>query len=275
MRSRSDRSVLITGVSRSAGIGVELSLKAARLGYGVFATYYCDYDFDMPGWTKREDDIGDTLARIESEATRFGHMECDLRQTSEITRLFDTAERAVGPIYALVNNAGFSVDADVKTMTAEMIDDHFAVNMRAPMLLCKEFVQRWKRTEFESGKIINLTSGYPVEANPGNLQYSSTKAGMDRFSARLASELADTGITVNSIDPGPTDTGWMSPESREKLLASSPAGRLGTTEDVAKLFEFLLSDGSRWITGQVIHSRGGSQIYLHGKLAAVDMRFTA
>lgn len=82
--------------------------------------------------------------------------------------------------------------------------------------------------------------------------------GMDRFSAGLASELADTGITVNSIDPGPTDTGWMSPESREKLLASSPAGRLGTTEDVAKLFEFLLSDGSRWITGQVIHSRGGS-----------------
>jgi 3-oxoacyl-[acyl-carrier protein] reductase len=109
----------------------------------------------------------------------------------------------------------------------------------------------------EFGKIINFTSGYPLEPNPGNLAYSATKSAVNRFTTSASLEIAPNRITMNAIDPGPTDTGWMPPDLKKQLQAAAPFGRLGFPEDAALLVRFLASQESNWITGQILHSRGG------------------
>ena len=92
---------------------------------------------------------------------------------------------------------------------------------------------------------------------PGELAYAATKGAVEAFTVTLAAEVAPLGLTVNAINPGPTDTGWMSEELRAALLARLPFGRIGRPEDAARLVAFLASEDAAWITGQVIHSEGG------------------
>jgi len=92
---------------------------------------------------------------------------------------------------------------------------------------------------------------------PGELAYAATKGGVEVLTKTLAAEVADKGITVNAVNPGPTDTGWMTPEIQKALIKRFPRGRIGTPEDAARLIRFLASEEAEWITGQVIHSEGG------------------
>lgn len=122
-------------------------------------------------------------------------------------------------------------------------------------LICAEFARRFRKRN--GGRIINLTSGQYVSPMPGELAYAATKGAVEAFTKSLASELAPRGITVNAVDPGPTDTGWMSLELKRELQKAAPFARAGLPEDAARLVRFLASQESQWITGQVIHSRGG------------------
>jgi 3-oxoacyl-[acyl-carrier protein] reductase len=92
---------------------------------------------------------------------------------------------------------------------------------------------------------------------PGELAYAATKASIDAFTLTFAAEVAQFGITVNAVDPGPTDTGWMSADLRTALALRSPSKRVGHPDDAARLVEFLISDDASWITGQIIRSDGG------------------
>jgi len=92
---------------------------------------------------------------------------------------------------------------------------------------------------------------------PGKLAYVATKGALDAFTVTLAAEVASRGITVNAVDPGPTDTGWMSEEVKQTLLPRFPMGRVGQPEDAARLIAFLASKDAGWITGQIIRSTGG------------------
>jgi 3-oxoacyl-[acyl-carrier protein] reductase len=89
------------------------------------------------------------------------------------------------------------------------------------------------------------------------IAYIATKGAIDAMTITLSAELAPLGITVNAINPGPTDTGWMTPELEERLLPQFPFGRIGRPEDAARLIAFLASEQAEWITGQIIHSEGG------------------
>jgi 3-oxoacyl-[acyl-carrier protein] reductase len=93
----------------------------------------------------------------------------------------------------------------------------------------------------------------------GELAYAATKGAVEAFTISLSAELASHGITVNAVDPGSTDTGWMTKEIKQELLSRFPSGHIGLPEDAARLIAFLASDEAAWITGQVIHSRGGFQ----------------
>jgi 3-oxoacyl-[acyl-carrier protein] reductase len=92
---------------------------------------------------------------------------------------------------------------------------------------------------------------------PGELVYAATKGAIEAFTVALAAEVGGKGITVNAVNPGPTDTGWMTGDLKRELSARFPTGRVGEPEDPARLVAFLASEEAAWITGQVIHSEGG------------------
>jgi 3-oxoacyl-[acyl-carrier protein] reductase len=134
-------------------------------------------------------------------------------------------------------------------------DRHFAVNARAAWLLIKAFAEQLpaEKSAEIGGRIVALTSDHTAY----NLPYGASKGALDRIVVAAAVELASRGIRANVINPGPIDTGWMTPEIREACTADTPVGRLGTPADTAGLVRFLMSDAGGWITGQILYSNGG------------------
>lgn len=182
-------------------------------------------------------------------------LELDLSQPDAAATLFDYVEAALGQVDILINNAAYSTPCTLEALTATTLDQHYAVNVRATALLSAEFAKRLP--EGSSGRIINLTSGQGLAAMPDELAYATTKGAVDAFTLSLSRALAPRSITVNAVDPGPTDSGWMTEELKTELTARAPMGRVGTPADIARLVCFLASDEAAWITGQVIRSRGG------------------
>jgi 3-oxoacyl-[acyl-carrier protein] reductase len=124
------------------------------------------------------------------------------------------------------------------------------VNVRATWLLVAAFA---RQLPDGGGSVVALTSDHTV----GNLPYGATKGALDRIVLAAAHELGDRGLRANVVNPGPIDTGWMTPELRDRLTTMQPTGRLGTPADIADVVRFLVSDQGRWITGQLIHASGG------------------
>lgn len=156
----------------------------------------------------------------------------------------------------LVNNAAYSANDGYMKLDAKTLDDHYAVNMRATFLLSVEFARRLKQQKLK-GRIINMTSGQALGPMPGELAYAATKGAISTFTLSLSAELAPLGITVNAINPGPTDTGWMTDEIKDHLERKFLSGRIGLPEDAARLVSFLASEEAQWVTGQIINSEGG------------------
>lgn len=192
---------------------------------------------------------------LRARGVRAEHRAFDLAQPSTPARILDWARQAIGPPSILVNNAAHSTRDGYEALDAATLDAHYAVNMRGAMLLSAEFARRYEPGH--DGRIIFLTSGQSVGPMPDELAYAATKAATEAFVRSLAPAVAARGITVNAIDPGPTDSGWMPDETKRELRSRAPLDRLGTPEDAADLVAFLASPRSGWITGQVIHSRGG------------------
>lgn len=247
------KTAVVTGVSRKIGIGAAIARALAEVGCNVFTTYYRAYDAAMP-WGSQPQEAEALLAEWRSMGVQAVGLELDLSDPTAPARLFEAVESAIGAVDILVNNATYSVNDGVAGLTAVHIDHHVAVNVRGMMLLCAEFA---KRFQGEWGRIINITSGQGAGPMPDELAYAATKGAVDAFTVSLAAAIARQRITVNAIDPGATDTGWMPPDLVAHLLAQSPLGKVGVPEDAARLVRFLASPEAGWITGQIIRSRGG------------------
>ena len=223
---------LVTGAGNPDGIGAACVRALAERG----ATVACSL---APGQAPPDG----------LPATAF---EADLADPAAPERLLDAVTERVGHPTVLVNNAAHSTRDGYRTLDAATIDAHYAVNVRAPMLLSVGLARAGR-----PGRIVNLVSGQFLGPMPEELAYAASKGALEAFTRQLAYEVAHLGITVNAVGPGPTDTGWIGDELRAVLLERFPMGRIGRPDDAAAVVAWLCSEEAGWGTGQVIHSEGG------------------
>ena len=238
---------LVTGVSRLGGIAAAVVRTLAGDGWTVAGTGYRAYDQTEP-WGADPDGPDRLLA--DGSLTTWN--EDDLSDPEAPARVIEAAESAIGSVTALVIVHTESRTGGVLDTTATSFDRHMAVNARATLLLTAEFARRFSG-EHGSGRIVAFTSS----AIHGEVAYGASKAALDKIVAAAAAELGPQGITVNAINPGPTDTGWISGPLREQFEQATPLSRIGLPEDAASLVAVLCSPRGGWITGQIIVSDGG------------------
>jgi 3-oxoacyl-[acyl-carrier protein] reductase len=237
---------VVTGVTRHAGLGAAIARELVEAGAAVFVTHFRQYD-RRQAWGVADGEPESILGALGANAAG---MELDLSTPSAAADLFDEASARFGPVEILVNNAAHWEPGRVADVSADQLDRHYAVNLRAAVLLCGEFVRR--RPPGGGGRIVSVTSGQGAGPMPGALAYAVTKAGLDALTLTLAAELAASGVAVNAIDPGPIDTGWMTADLRASLASASPAGRLARPEDLAEVVRLLCEDEARSITGRIV-----------------------
>ncbi|MGI8551421.1 MAG: SDR family oxidoreductase [Dehalococcoidia bacterium] len=246
---------IVTGVSRPKSIGAAICRIFASCDVDVFFTHWLAYDQRL-GYEADEERLAALEEELRVHGVRVASAEVNLGLPDAPRRVMESVVEQLGVPTILVNNAAHWSGGGIETIDATVLDAHHAVNVRGMALLCAEFVRRYPGGP--GGRIINLSSGQGVAPMPQELAYATSKGAVEAFTVSLAAEVAARGITVNAVDPGGTDTGWMTDEIRAEIICEMGMGRVGQPEDAARLIAFLASDAGEWITGQVIHSRGAS-----------------
>ncbi|MGM0836258.1 MAG: SDR family oxidoreductase [Bacillota bacterium] len=249
-----EKIAVITGASRLKGIGAAICRELADAGHHIFFTYWMDYDRAMP-WDMESNEPLLLKKELEAKGVKAASLELDLSRSDSAELLMEAVQKELGKPDILINNAAYSTNNDFSDLTAEELDKHYIINIRATTLLSVQFARVFDKQA--GGRIVNLTSGQSQGPMPGELAYATTKGAVDALTLTLSAELAPLGITVNAVNPGPTDTGWMTESIKRELQPMFPFGRVGEPRDVARTVRFLVSDQADWITGQVIHSEGG------------------
>jgi 3-oxoacyl-[acyl-carrier protein] reductase len=245
---------LVTGVGRTAGIGAAVAVRLAADGWDVATSHWTPYDDRMP-WGREPDGPERVGAALREHGASGLAVPADLADPAAAAGLFDAVEARLGAVTALVMCHCESVDSGLLDTTVESFDRHYAVNVRAAWLLLKEFAERF-RGEPGRGRVVALTS----DAVVGNVPYGATKGALDRVVIAAARELSHLRVSANVVNPGPVDTGWMSPELRDRLVAATPLGRGGTPGDAAALVAFLCSPDGGWVNGQLLGCDGGLHV---------------
>lgn len=250
-RGRDAPTALVTGVGRRRGIGAATCRALIRDGWRVCASGWPDYDRHAV-WTDPEVDAIDGLIGELQPTGRFAWWSTDLQDPGAPAELFERAQALAGSVQALVAAHARSLRGGVLEVTAEELDRHLAVNTRGTLLLISEFARRW-RGEPGRGRIVTFISGPPLV---GEIAYAASKGGVEWATLSAAAELASSGITVNAIDPGPTDTGALDEQTMHDMTTRSASRRIGTAEEAAELVAFLCSERAAALTGQVLRAGG-------------------
>jgi 3-oxoacyl-[acyl-carrier protein] reductase len=253
------RVAVVTGVSRRAGIGYAIARRLAALGASLFLHHYAPHDRDQPwgadpgGLEAVLDGVTEALA---ADGARVTHQEADLADPAAPSALIYAAAAAFGHLDILVcNHARSGDDGPLGTLTAAMLDGHWAANTRSSILLAQAFIAR--HDSRPGGRIVFMTSGQDLGPMTPEVAYAASKGALASITRTLADQLADQAITLNAVNPGPVDTGYASPEAHEAVRRRFPWGRWGTPDDPARLIAWLVTDEAAWITGQVINTEGG------------------
>jgi len=253
------RIAMVTGVSRRAGIGYATARRLAALGASLFLHHYAPHDRDQP-WGDDPGGAEAVLAGVQStlaaDEASVRHLELDLALPEAPAQLIDAATEALGHLDILVcNHARSGGDGPLGALDAKMLDTHWAVNTRATILLTQAFAARHDGRP--GGRVIFMTSGQDLGPMTGEVAYAASKGALASITTTLADQLADQQITLNTVNPGPVDTGYPSPEAYEAVRRQFPQHRWGVPDDPARLIAWLVTDEASWVTGQVINSEGG------------------
>lgn len=239
--------LIVTGSSR--GIGAAVARLAATRGYAVAVNY------------SRDRDAAEALAR---EIGRAVAIPADVGDEPQVRRLFEAAEAELGPIEALVNNAGITGGfTRVDSLNAAKVSEMLRVNVVGTMLCAREAVLRMStRHGGSGGAIVNISSLAARTGGSGEwVHYAASKGAVDTFTIGLAREVANEGIRVNAVAPGLIETGLHAangePDRVWRIAPSIPMQRPGLPEEVAEAVVWLLSPAASYVTGAILEAGGG------------------
>ena len=263
-----DRVALITGANNPWGIGATTALAFAREGAKVVLVYKrVERPFDATKTDKNGVDryysanAGDTTlveAKLKEMNADYLIIENDISVEENVKSIYEQAIAKYGRVDILVNNAATDDETGLDTIekiTPNVIDNTFAVNVRGSILMTREFIGR--RGDY--GRIINISTD-AAQVFAGQITYGASKATLEALTRSVALEVAQYGVTVNCVAPGPTQTGWIDEEFEKVVVPLIPMGKLISPEDIAETILFLSSQQARMITGQVIKVSGGKSL---------------
>jgi NAD(P)-dependent dehydrogenase (short-subunit alcohol dehydrogenase family) len=243
--------LLVTGGSR--GIGAATALEAARRGYTVAINY-----------RRNADAAEQVVAAIRAQGGQAQAFAADIAQESEVIALFEQVDQALGPVTALVNNAGIlETQARLTALDAARLQRILATNVISTLLCCREAVRRMSTVQGGAGgAIVNVSSVAARTGSPGEyVDYAASKGAVDTLTIGLAHELASEGIRVNAVRPGFIYTDMHAdggePARVDRVKAFVPMQRGGHAEEVARAIVWLLSDDASYTTGGFIDVAGG------------------
>jgi 3-oxoacyl-[acyl-carrier protein] reductase len=235
------RKALVTGASGGIGEGIARALHAQGAVVGLHGTRVEKLD-------TLATDLGD----------RVKVFPADLADRDAVKALGQKAEVQLEGVDILVNNAGITRDGLFVRMSDADWDAVLEVNLTSVARLTRELTHPMMRRRF--GRIVNITSVVGVTGNPGQANYSASKAGMIGFSKSLANEIASRGITVNCVAPGFIEsamTDKLNEKQRDAIMGAIPMKRMGTSAEIAAAVLFLASTEAGYVTGQTVHVNGG------------------
>lgn len=235
---------VVTGASQ--GLGRSCAIRLSECG----ATVICV--------ARSQDKLADTVREIQHRGGKAEARACDVGQRENVQALFADLEKNFGKLDILVNNAGITRDTLLPRMTDQAWDEVIQTNLTSCFLFSREASRIMMSARY--GRIINMTSVSGLIGNPGQTNYSASKAGMIGLTRSLARELGKRKVTVNAVAPGFIEsemTKALGDETLKEVKKRIPANRLGTGDDVAAVVVFLASPAASYINGQVITVDGG------------------
>lgn len=235
------KSALVTGASGGIGADVARVLHAAGATVGLSGTRV------------------EPLEALASELGSRAHvLPCNLSNAEDVEGLVKRATEAMGAVDILVNNAGITRDGLAMRMSDDDWQSVIDVNLTAAFRLCRAAIRGMMKARW--GRIVNISSVVGRAGNAGQANYAASKGGLVAMSKSLAEEVASRGITVNCVAPGFIETAMtdkLNEAQRTTILASVPAGRMGTPQEIAAAVLYLSSQEAAYVTGATLHVNGG------------------